>query len=212
MSSININFDGRGSSISNSPFTVGNNNNINFSQAPRSADQPQKRSPLRIFLSHTSELRKYPKGGSYIDRAEEAIIACGHVPVSMKHFPAVDESAVCYDTRRVKECDVYIGVYGCRWGSAIPNDDSISHTEQEFNTASENKIRRLIFILDLYSSEHNLPLEALDDAINGDKQQLFLARVLKSGLIAQYYRNPDDLKLLIERSLREMGNEAKETS
>ena len=71
--------------------------------------------PWRVFLSHTSELRAYPSGGSYVDKAERAVIASGHVPVDMHDFPSIDEvpAQVCID--RVNGCDVYVGVYGTRW-------------------------------------------------------------------------------------------------
>jgi len=48
---------------------------------------------LRVFLSHTSELRNFPKKGSYVAEAERAISAAGHVIVEMADFPATDQPA-----------------------------------------------------------------------------------------------------------------------
>src|SRR3954454_15418202 len=44
--------------------------------------------PWRIFVSHTSELREYPKDGSYVDAVKGAISATGHVVVDMSDFPS----------------------------------------------------------------------------------------------------------------------------
>jgi len=46
----------------------------------------------RVFISHTSELRDFPKGGSYVAAVERAVSACGHVIVDMKDFPAADQA------------------------------------------------------------------------------------------------------------------------
>jgi hypothetical protein len=42
----------------------------------------------RVFLSHTSELRDFPKGKSYVAAVEQAVSAAGHVIVDMAGFPA----------------------------------------------------------------------------------------------------------------------------
>ena len=44
----------------------------------------------RVFVSHTSELREFPRGQSYVAEAELVVVACGHVIVDMADFPAVD--------------------------------------------------------------------------------------------------------------------------
>lgn len=160
--------------------------------------------PWRVFLSHTSELRMHPVGGSYVDRAEEGVIAAGHVPVSMKFFPAVHVGAEDYDKKKLEGCNVYVGIYGLRWGSPVRGNPEVSYTEQEFDFATAIGIPRLIFTLDTSSTEHGLPAEALVDFEYATKQQAFLSRVRECGLITKSYKNPDDLRWLVERSLREL--------
>jgi hypothetical protein len=45
----------------------------------------------RVFLAHTSELRDFPRGMSYVAAVERAVSAAGHVIVDMADFPAADQ-------------------------------------------------------------------------------------------------------------------------
>jgi hypothetical protein len=40
----------------------------------------------RVFVSHTAELREFPRGSSYVDAVERAISAAGHVIVDMADY------------------------------------------------------------------------------------------------------------------------------
>lgn len=169
------------------------------SQLPRSG-------PWRVFLSHTSELRDYPRGTSYIDCAERAVSAAGHAIRDMADFPAVDEAPASVCEQRVNESDVYLGIYGMRYGSPVRDQPDTSYTELEFNTASARGMPRLIFVIDSESEDLALPLKALIDREYGHRQDAFLRRVKEAGLTLQRFRSPDDLKLLIERSLRALAD------
>lgn len=171
---------------------------------------PPAQGPWRVFLSHTSELRQYPSGGSYIDKAERAIFAAGHVVVDMRDFPSIDQAPaqVCID--RVNGCDVYVGIYGTRWGSPVRDRPEVSYTELEFDTATATKgterpIKRLVFLLDEEAEDLGIPLKALIDRKYAEKQQRFLQKVRDAGLTLQKFANPDQLSQLVERSLRELA-------
>lgn len=198
------NIDNRGGFLRDNIVAIGSTASANHDEQSAVMTRPLKRTPWRVFLSHTSELRMYPKTGSYIDKAEEAVIAAGHVPIDMKHFPAVDEPAATYDSKRLEECDVYVGIYGLRWGTPVLDQPALSFTEQEFNHATASGLTRLIFMIDTSSTELGLPPDALLDFEHGQRQQAFLQRVCNSGLIMKPFRNPEDLKVQVERSLREL--------
>ena len=158
----------------------------------------------RIFVSHTSELRDYPPGNSYVAAAERAISACGHVIVDMADFPAADQppAELCVD--RVRGCRVYVGVLGTRYGSPVRDKPEVSYTELEFDAATEAGLPRLVFVLDTDAADTGIPVSALLDREYGVRQDAFRRRVQDSGLVTGSFGNPDMLGRLVERSLREL--------
>src|SRR5690349_16912153 len=130
----------------------------------------------RVFISHTSELRDFPKGTSYVAAVERAIIAAGHVPVDMTDFPAADQAPAGLCAERVRDCDVYIGVLGTRYGSPVRDRPDVSYTELEFDTATEAGKDRLVFLLDTNADDVGIPLSRLMDRESGQRQDDFRRR------------------------------------
>ncbi len=180
--------------------------------ATATGSPPRKPGPWRIFLSHTSELRQYPQAGSYIAKAERAVSAAGHAIVDMADFAAIDQAPAAVCEQRVRGCDVLVGIYGLRYGSPVRDQPEVSYTELEFITATEAAMPRLIFLINADSEELGLPAKALVDRDYGDRQDAFIQRVKDAGLTLQFFRNPDDLKGLVERSLRELAESAAATA
>src|SRR5215472_11394621 len=122
------------------------------------SDRPGGADGWRVFLSHTSELREFPPGNSYVAAVERAISATGHVIVDMADFPAADQppAQLCIDL--VRGCDVYVGVLGTRYGSPVPDRPEMSYTELEFDTATEAGLVRLVFLLDEGADDVGIPL------------------------------------------------------
>ncbi|MFM8276436.1 MAG: DUF4062 domain-containing protein [Cyanobium sp.] len=160
-----------------------------------------------MFLSHTSELAEFPRGGSYIERAKEAVIRAEHLPLCMQFFPATDASPSDYDVAAVCRCDVYVGIYGTRYGTPVRERPEISYTEQEFNAATEAGMPRLIFLTDPDSEELRLPGKAMQDPEYGARQLAFRQRVSCSGcFIVNFFRNPDHLAWLLEHALTKLAH------
>jgi tetratricopeptide (TPR) repeat protein len=158
-----------------------------------------------VFVSHTSELRDFPAGGSYVAAVERAISACGHVVVDMADFPAADQVPAELCRERVRGCEVYVGVLGTRYGSPVRDEPEVSYTELEFDTATEAALERLVFLLDTNAADVGIPLSRLMDAEFGARQLEFRRRVQECGLVTQLFADPATLGQLVERSLRELA-------
>lgn len=144
----------------------------------------------RVFISHTSELRAFPKGVPYIAAVERAVSAAGHVVVDMVDFPATDQPAAQVCAQRVRGCDVYVGVLGTRYGSQVQDEPEMSYTELEFDTAAAAGLPRLMFLLDMTAVDVGIPLEELVDHNFGARQKAFRRRVQDSGLVTGPFANP----------------------
>ncbi len=122
-----------------------------------------------MFLSHTSELRDFPAGTSYVAAAERAVAAAGHVIVDMADFPAADEVPADMCAERVRGCDVYVGVLGTRYGSPVRDRPEVSYTEPEFEAATEAGLVRLVFLLDIDAADVGIPPKQLIDRQYGGR-------------------------------------------
>jgi tetratricopeptide (TPR) repeat protein len=141
-----------------------------------------------------------------VNAVERAIIACGHVPVDMKDFPAADKPPADLCAERVRSCAVYVGLLGMRYGSPVRGKPEVSYTELEFATATEAGLKRLVFLLDDDAEDVGIPPSRLIDHDYGARQEDFRHRVWDSGLVTQAFTDPATLGQLVERSLRELAD------
>jgi hypothetical protein len=103
--------------------------------------------PLRVFLSHTSDLGQPTETGSFVAAAAEAVRRARHALTDMAYFAARDTSPSGYCTDMVAESDVYVGIIGRRYGAPVRDRPDLSYTELEFETATESGLPRLILLI-----------------------------------------------------------------
>jgi tetratricopeptide (TPR) repeat protein len=159
-----------------------------------------------VFISHTSELQYFPRAKSYVTAVKGAISAAGHVIVDMADLPAADQAPAQVCAKRVRECEVYVGVLGTLYGSPVCDRPEVSYTELEFDTATEARLDRLVFLLDTDAEDVGIPPSSSIDREFGARQDAFRRRVQNSGLTIRFFANPAELGQLVERSLRDLAD------
>jgi Domain of unknown function (DUF4062)/Tetratricopeptide repeat len=153
-----------------------------------------------VFLSHTSELRLYPAGRSFVAAAEQAVIRADGVVLDMAYFTARKDHPASYCREQVGRADVYAGIIGFRYGSPVRDEPGLSYTELEFATAGELDLPRLVFVLD-ENAVLQLPQMFLSDPVHGERQRAFRDRVMDAGITVQPVDSPDRLETLLFQAL-----------
>jgi hypothetical protein len=151
----------------------------------------------QVFVSHTSDMARFPKNRSFVQAALDAVARAGMTPVDMRYFAARDGQPAEYCRKRVRECEIYVAVVGFRYGSIVPGE-AVSYTELEFQAASAAGLPRLVFLQDEVADS---PIGAdLDRGlVEGFRQQL-----RDAGLIVRAFTSDAGLELEVFHALCEL--------
>jgi hypothetical protein len=136
-----------------------------------------------VFVSSTfTDLKDYR------DAVRDGIRQLGATDVSMENFGSRDERPKDECLRLVGESDAFVGIYAHRYGF-IPDGESVSLTEAEYNAATIANVPRFIYLV-----EERRPW--LPDQIDGGKNKTKLNRFKESLLkrhMCQHFFGEDNL-------------------
>ena len=139
-----------------------------------------------------------------MDAAEAAVARAGDAPADMAYFAARDDKPSDYCRDVVQGCHIYVGLIGLRYGSPVQDRRDVSHTELEFDAATEAGITRLIFMLD---ENAVLPIPAArlhdDDQDLRARQQAFRERLRNAGVTIRAVASPQQLETELLQALQE---------
>jgi hypothetical protein len=134
----------------------------------------------------SSTLLDLPEHREQVKRACEI---AGFEPSMMEYLPASGSDAIATSLRMVENADIYIGIFGHRYGF-VPKGYDISIPEMEYNHAVELAKPRLIFFI---HEDHPVRGEDLETRRGAQKLQA-LKNQLGRQRVASFFRSPKDLQ------------------
>ena len=156
----------------------------------------------RVFLSHTSELRRLPVGRSFVAAAESAVIRAGGTPVDMAYFSADPRPPAQVCREAVLSADVFVGIVGFRYGSPVCDRPEVSYTELEFEEASKADMRPLVFLLGEDMEGHR---ELFQDVEHAARQEAFRTALSERGITVATVTSPEGLSEALYQALVTLG-------
>lgn len=132
------------------------------------------------------------------EHREHVISACKELGLdydALEHWPAVSADGVEESLRHVDEADIYLGIFGQRYGyvpDGQPKGQEISITEMEYRRAKARtpSIPRLIFLADV---GHNWTMKELEDSLEYRDKLAALRKDLASRHTCKMFKSAEQL-------------------
>ena len=162
----------------------------------------EKKPYLPVFVGSTFvDLQSYRRS------VRDALAQLEAIVRGMEHFGSKPGRPVDECLRVVASCEVYIGIFGMRYGS-IPDGNDRSMTHLEYDEAQRFGLPSLIYMID----EDNQPLlpKYIETGPGAEKLRAF-KEYLKKRHVVSFFTTPEDLRARILHDvpalLKEVGAE-----
>ena len=100
---------------------------------------------IKVFISSVQAEFAQERRKLYEYIRQDALLGQFFEPFIFENMPAVDLTAPQAYLKEAASCDIYLGLYGVRYG--YEDAEGVSPTEREYDTATEHHAHRLIYIL-----------------------------------------------------------------
>jgi hypothetical protein len=117
-------------------------------------------------------------------------------PEMMENLTATDANALAVSVKMVDGADIYVGVFAFRYGY-VPDGQTISVTEAEYDRAVERNIARLIFLM---SDEHPVKPSDVETGEGAEKLKKLKERLKKERVVG-FFSSADDLLAQVIQAL-----------
>jgi Domain of unknown function (DUF4062) len=158
----------------------------------------EKKPYLPIFVGSTFvDLQSYRRA------VRDALAQLEAIVRGMEHFGSKPGSPVDECLRVVRSCEVYVGIFGMRYGS-IPDGYDRSMTHLEYDEAQRLELPSLIYMID----EENQPLlpKNIETGPGAEKLREFKEQ-LKKRHVVSFFTTPEDLRARIIHDVPELLQE-----
>ena len=156
----------------------------------------------RVFLSHTTEIRDYPEGLSFLNAAMDGVRQAGWVAVEMQDFLPSRGPTAAELERKIESCDVFFGILGFKWGAEVPGHAGKSYCKYESDFAQRAGKDCRFFLVG--ENAVGFPVGYVDWIPRGELEKQKAYREEIKGRICAIVRNPTTLQMEINRTLVEI--------
>ncbi|MEY2633647.1 MAG: hypothetical protein RIR00_2301 [Pseudomonadota bacterium] len=158
------------------------------------------RSRPTVFISSTSiDLPEHR------EKVRTACLDHDFFPDGMETWPAVDADAETLCLAKVDQADVFVGIYGHRYGW-VPAGQAKSISELEYDRAGKRGIPRLLFVIDP-DMPASIPFDEIESDAKREALRQFKARI-SGERVHKTFTNPDQLRAEVVNALVTLARES----
>lgn len=142
--------------------------------------------PIKVFISSVQSEFELERKWICDYIRSDALLGKFFQPFLFEELPAICKSAQQAYLEAAATCDIYVGLYGLKYG--YEDEDGISPTEREYDIATANSRYCLIFLKDV------------DQTLQHPKETIFISKVEQS-VVRKKFLSYEELRSAVYASL-----------